>query len=231
LLQWYLEPAETRAVFTPPLYRDRFEESLASDWVWEDPFADCCFSLQKGLEIRAANGRGLWHLNFSAPRMLRPIPKGMDWAAQTICDIVTNEMQAVGGLVLWRDRKNWLHLTRGAWSSNNVTLFGCVDNHDVVIGRGHLSIVDPANRETGDARIWLRLECAGGQVKALCSADGQMWFMVGSVAFPAEEPAQIGLLATCRLHLGWMNRYVFRSSHPAGTAIRFESFTLWRLDD
>ena len=70
-------------------------------------------------------------------------------------------------------------------------------------------------------RIVLRLERAGGQVNAYCSADGEQWFTVGQVTFP-EGPAQVGLHA-----IGEIDRTVYHGAYPDGTAIRFESFQMW----
>ena len=66
---------------------------------------------------------------------------------------------------------------------------GCVDNVDIVIGRGLLRDVK------ADGQIFLRLERVGKRVNALCSADGEQWWTVGNVAFPVEGPLQVGVHA------------------------------------
>ena len=71
--------------------------------------------------------------------------------------------------------------------------------------------------------VFLRLERISEQVNALCSADGVGWFTVGHVEFPVEDPVQIGLHA-----IGNIDRSVYHGAYPDGTAIRFESFQLWR---
>jgi hypothetical protein len=45
------------------------------------------------------------------------------------------------------------------------------------------------------------------------------------VAFPVEDPLQVGLHA-----IGHIDRSVYHGAYPDGTAIRFESFQLWRLN-
>ena len=57
----------------------------------------------------------------------------------------------------------------------------------------------------------------------LLSADGQGWFTVGHIDFPVQDPVQAGLHA-----IGMIDRTVYHGAYPEGTAIRFESFTLWR---
>jgi hypothetical protein len=48
---------------------------------------------------------------------------------------------------------------------------------------------------------------------------------VGDVEFPVESPLQVGLHA-----IGNIDRTVYHGAYPDGTAIRFESFTIWGLD-
>ena len=190
-----------------------FVESLRPDWAWQDPFDDCSFTVQNGLEIHAANGRNLWFVNLSAPRVLRPVAG--DWAAQTICVPASEEKPALGGLLLWKDRKNYLRLDRGVTGEHEILFMGCLGNRDMLIGRGRL-------QSDASGRVFLRLERGGDRVNALCSADGENWFTVGHIEFPVEDPLQVGLHA-----IGSIDRTVYRGAYPDGTAIRFESFQLW----
>lgn len=61
------------------------------------------------------------------------------------------------------------------------------------------------------------------RVNALCSADGKAWFTVGHVNFPVADPLQVGMHA-----IGMIDRLIYPGAYPDGTAIRFESFTLYR---
>ena len=148
--------------------------------------------------------------------MLWPI--GADVAAQTVCVPAAKEKPAIGGLLLWKDRENYLRLDRGATGEYDVFFGGCLGNQDVIIGRGRLSL-DPSRR------VFLRLERVGERVNALCSADGENWFTVGYAVFPVDDPVQVGLHA-----IGNIDRSVYHGAYPDGTAIRFESFQLWGLD-
>jgi regulation of enolase protein 1 (concanavalin A-like superfamily) len=85
-------------------------------------------------------------------------------------------------------------------------------DRNVILGRGRL----PAES------IILRLERRGGSVRALCSADGQHWFSVGQVEFPADDSLEVGVHA-----IGSIERMIYPGAYPEGTAIRFESFELW----
>ena len=201
--------------------------------MWEDPFGDCSFRVQDGLEIHAANERDLWFANLSAPRVLRLAPRETGWAAQTVCNPVSDPAAggrptnsgrpAIGGLVLWKDGQNYLRLDRGTAGEREISFRGCLGNEDVIIGRGRL---ESASRQGSESlgRVYLRLERVGEWVDALCSADGENWFTVGQVAFPVEDPLYIGLHA-----IGYIDRCVYHGAYPVGTAIRFESFQLWAM--
>ncbi len=214
-VQWYLEPVDVGALHRRGMpLQDGFVTELAPDWIWEDPFGDCSYAVREGLEMKAANGRHLWRINLSAPRLLRKASG--DLAAQTICGTTSDDKPAVGGLLLWKDEQYYLHLDWGVFGRNDVSFTGCVDSQDVVIGRGRLSL-------DGLERVHLRLERAGDEVRAFCSADGESWFAVGHMAFPVKDPIRIGLHA-----IGSIDRTVHCGAYPDGTAIRFGSFQLWR---
>jgi hypothetical protein len=226
LARWFLEPAEPRQglrLLVPDLGLDKDDaENLESgtphaDWVWQDPFGDCSFTVQNGLEVHAANGRDLRHVNLSAPRLLRSAAGAGDLAVQTVCVPALEEKPASGGILLWKDRENYLRLDRGTWGEREITFLGCLKGQDVLIGRGCLPL-------DASGQVCLRLERLGGHVNALCSADGKTWFTVGHVAFPVEGPVQVGLHA-----IGSIDRTIYRGAYPDGTAIRFNSFALWGM--
>jgi tetratricopeptide (TPR) repeat protein/regulation of enolase protein 1 (concanavalin A-like superfamily) len=214
-IQWYLEPAGARAD-VPSLYHDNFVADLAPEWTWHDPFGDCSYSVGNGLEIKTVNGRGLWGINQSAPRLLRPAEG--DLAIQTVCAPASDRKPATGGLLIWKDKRNYLWLDRGTFGAQDAVFVGRLDNVDVAAGRGRLPIESAA--WTG--RVFLRLEREEGQVSALCSIDGESWSTVGQAAFPVKDPVQIGLFAC-----GVGDLIVYPGLYPEGTATRFESFELW----
>jgi hypothetical protein len=175
---------------------------------------DCRYEVQKGLVIHAANGRDLWYINLSAPRLLRPAPEG-DIDVQTVCAPAADDRPGIGGLLLWHDKENYLRLDRGTRGTREISFQGCLANQDVIIGRGRLEL-------DGSAHVFLRLERTDDRVRALCSADGAGWFSVGYVDFPVEGPLQVGLHA-----IGNIDRTIYHGAYPDGTAIRFEAFALW----
>jgi adenylate cyclase len=208
--QWFLEPAEPAAGFESPSC-DALGAFTSPDWVWHDPFGDCAFAVENGLQIHAANGRDLWGLNVSAPRLLRAVCG--DFAVQAVCHPASVEKPAIGGLLLWKDRRNFLRLDRGTRGRDEISFQACLGNKDVILGRGHL----PAER------VLLRLERLASRVNALCSADGREWFTVGHVEFPVEDPLDVGVHA-----IGSIDRTIYPGAYPEGTAIRFEAFQVWR---
>jgi hypothetical protein len=208
--QWFLQPAETRA-WPELLLQEGFGSSLSPDWAWQDALGDCSFTPENGLLLHAANGRDLWERNLSAPRLLRPMSGPC--AIQTVCTPVAAERPAIGGLLLWKDPGNFLRLDRGSGGEHEISFHGCLESQPVVIGRGRLP----------SERIVLRLEQHADRVHALCSADAQGWFTVGHAAFPPSDPVAVGLHA-----IGNVNRTIYCGAHPDGTAIRFETFQIWR---
>jgi tetratricopeptide (TPR) repeat protein len=224
-IQWFLEPAEPREGYGLPIsdfgfdtysFRNLKSKIQNREWVWEDPFGGCSFTVQNGLKVHVANGRDLWHINWSAPRVLRSASGNL--AIQTVCVRVSDERPAIGGLVLWKDRDNYLRLDRGDMGERQIFFGGCLENQDVIIGRGCLPL-------DASGRGFLRLERVGERVDALCSADGENWFTVGHAVFPVQDPVQVGLHA-----IGNIDRSVYHGAYPDGTAIRFESFWLWHLN-
>jgi class 3 adenylate cyclase/tetratricopeptide (TPR) repeat protein len=208
-----LEPAELTCPGRERLH-DAFVFLLSAGWSWHDPFGDCSWTVQDGLRIRAANQRAVWQPNVSAPRLLRAAPPG-EFAVQTICGPLSDAYPALGGLLLWDGRDRYLTLDQGSLGRGEIMMRVCLDGKDGTIGRGRLP----------SARVWLRLERQGGRVRALCSADGRAWFTAGAVEFPYTEGEQIGLYAN-----GMIDRTIYRGAYPEGTAIRFESCTVWTAE-
>jgi tetratricopeptide (TPR) repeat protein len=257
---WYLESASVRPVCDPPIRHDAFESSLAPYWTWHDPFGDCAYGVEDGLEIRAASGRGLGYgqgvggvgmyggINRSAPHLLMPIPpdpsalEGTDdgetqyFAAQAVCRPVSEpdavNRPSIGGILLWRDEENWLRLTIGEFGAYDIVFTMCTANQLEFIGRGSLCSAPRSDQSDVQDRqvarpeqVLLRLERAGKQITALCSANANAWYTVGSRSIPCDGPWHVGLHAVAMMDQ-WMGPGVY----PGGTAIRFESFTLWELE-
>lgn len=204
LQQWWLEPIE-------PDFRlsEASSDNLKAkiqNLKWVDPFGDCSWTVaEQGLVLQAVNGRDLWVNNLSAPRLLQPVVG--DFAIQVICQAGEAHRPALGGLLLWQDQANYLRLTWGEYGAASITLVGCMGNADQILGRGRL---------THTGQVHLRLEQVGMQVRALCSADGQRWFCVGEVVFPAADGLAVGVHA-----IGKIDRTFYPGAYPAGTAICF----------
>ncbi|MBN1140120.1 MAG: AAA family ATPase [Anaerolineae bacterium] len=212
LAQWYLEPVD----LSGSANLTGLEYLALPGWTWHDRFSDCACTMENGLVIRAANGRDLWGLNRSAPRLVRPTTG--DVIVQTICCPALDDRPGMGGLLLWADEKNYLRLGMGEFGKGQVILMGCLDNKDVVIGRGSL----PGDQDDL-ARIHLRLERNGDRVNAFCSTDGEKWYAAGHTTWAATGPLQVGVYA-----IGSLNPAIYPGAYPEGTAIRFESFQMWQ---
>jgi hypothetical protein len=236
--QWFLEPgAPSRAQSAAePLLDERFEaarwgDELPEGWAWHDPFGDCRHALQDGLAIEAANGRDLWKLNQSAPRLLVALsslssgaPSGV--AVETVCAPAADDRPALGGLVLWIDGENYLRLDRGLSGPDEITLIGCLQNRDALFGRGRLPLApDGTGLPDKLGRAWLRFEWQSGMARALCSADGETWYTAGQVELPFTPDAHCGVYAR-----GTIDRTIYQGAYPEGAGLRFESLRCWAIE-
>ena len=206
-----LEPSGLCKAMSPAIASD-FASGLSDEWAWQDLFGDCSYAMCDGVEIRAANGRDLYHVNLSAPRLMRSTVGS--FAFQTMCRKATDEMPCMGGILLWKNERNYLILQRGRFGRHQIFFGGCLDSRDMCIGQGRL----PADH------VFLRLERAGGSVRALCSADGTNWLTAGSAGFAVDDPVSIGLHAT-----GCIDRTIHHGAFTEGTAIRFEKVEMANL--
>jgi regulation of enolase protein 1 (concanavalin A-like superfamily) len=116
--------------------------------------------------------------------------------------------------VLWKDESNYLRLDQGVLARGHVSFGGCVGNRDFTAGRGRL----------GTDRVLLRLERSDGGVRALASADGDTWHLVGTVAFPVEDQIEVGVFAD-----GAIRPEVYLRALSGGSTIRFTNLKLSRL--
>ena len=222
LIHWYMTPVTVQTNNTIPLRSDDFT-SMSNDWVWNDPFGGCTYTTDAGLTIRAVNARYLWHMALSAPRLLQPLPSNVaDPAIQINCEPAMDDRPAIGGLLLWKSKEDYLWLEMGRYGTRDAAFGGCLKNRDLVIGRGRL----PEGSEPGWAvgePVTLRLEISGDQVDALCSLNGEQWFSVGHATFPFDETVKVGVHA-----IGLIDRSIYHGAYPEGTAIRFTGFKLWK---
>jgi hypothetical protein len=127
--------------------------------------------------------------------------------------------------LIWVDPANYLRLDRGIAGPNEITLIGCLEDRDVLLGRGRLPPKD-AGAALADrlGRAWLRFEWRAGQVRALCSVDGKTWYAVGQVDLPFSAKAQVGIYAC-----GNIDRCIYHGAYSEGAALRFESLRCWKL--
>jgi adenylate cyclase len=217
--RWFLEPAEP-LFFSEARTAEAFSAPLSAAWRWHDPLGDCSYTLRNGLDIHAANGRDLWRANRTAPRVLRPMAG--DFAIQTVCNPVSSQKPAMGGLLLWKDERNFLRLESGSLGKYDLSFTRCIEEEHVPVGRGRWRTDAMPFAVESTERVFLRLERLGYRVIALCSPDGESWFTVGETEFPIEGTVEVGLHA-----VGNIDRSIYPGAHPDGTAIRFTSFHLW----
>jgi DNA-binding SARP family transcriptional activator len=220
LTQWSLEPVEKTSKRVSLLV-DAIQPA-SPRWSWHNSFKDCTYQADPNLTLQAANARHLWQMNRSAPRLTHPLTDiANGHVVQVSCEPALEDRPAIGGLLLWRDNKNYLWLEVGRFGERDVAFGGCLDNEDLVIGRGRL----PDGPEPGWAMgesVTLQMVMTGDRVDALGSLDGEAWFSVGHTTFPFGEGVQVGVHA-----IGMMDRSIYPGAYPEGTAIQFSAFRLW----
>lgn len=161
-----------------------------------------------GLVLHAADGRDLWYVNATAPRLVRPV-RG-DCVIEACCTPADPQRPVMGGVLLWHDLCNFVRLDWGAGGPGEISFMGCIDGVDAVFGRGQLT----------RGHVWLRLERTEQHVRALCSADGHEWFQVGTVDLSVADGWEAGIFA-----IGNVERTLYPGTPAGGGRIRFHDVT------
>ena len=172
------------------------------------------------IEICAANGRDLDGLNLSAPRLMREISG--DFAVEVCVSSASDDKPMMGGLLVWKDKDNFLRFEKGVHGQDEVRLHGYVDGKHQVAGRG-LLCRGSASVPARDEWIYLRLEREGEQFSAYCSVGGEEWLTCGKLTLSLEDPIQIGIHA-----IGMIDRTIYCGAYKEGTATVFRGFRLTR---
>jgi regulation of enolase protein 1 (concanavalin A-like superfamily) len=212
LTQWYLEPKELSGLFTQTVFTDEFDQpTLKSAWEWINPRRESSYSLSSEvswLEVRAASGINLYMTLFDVdtPRFMQEISG--DFAVEVKMKTASDEVPSIGGLLIWKNKENYLRFERGMDRKDEISLSGVIGGEFAYFGRGMLA---------ADI-LYLRLERIGDSVSAYCSKDEAMWLTCGEVNFPAEDPIQAGIhVIGGAVRGGWM-----------ATATRFDDFKIFR---
>jgi len=209
--QWYLEPAHIDNKLSNPVFSDDFSiEALDLSWNWVDIFNDCHYKIvDYGLEIDVANGRDLLELKTSAPRLM--IEASGDFAIQVCVSIAIKDKPQMGGLLIWKDNKNYVCFERGRSDPYGFWFHGYINNEDQMAGRGFL----PEESES----TYMRLERVGNEISAYCSIDDENWLTCGKLSFAVDDPIQIGIYAH-----GMIDRTIYCGEYRECTATVFRSF-------
>jgi len=219
--QPYLQQSVPSRDFTCLMFSDDFGESPGNSWQWLDEFEDCGYEFNEsgGLTVRAANGRDMckeWVkgiVNYSAPRLMREITG--DFAFEVCVSLALDDRPHMGGLLVWKDKRNFVRFEIGVDDQHEVRLHGYVDDGRLIAGRGLIQTDE--NEE-----IHLRLERSGDEFSGYCSADGENWFTCGKMTLPIDDPIQIGIHA-----IGMIDRTIYCGAYKEGTATVFRNFRIW----
>jgi regulation of enolase protein 1 (concanavalin A-like superfamily) len=206
LEQWYLEPVSPRPAPGEPVIREEFDDP---GWhpalIWLDATGRTRIdqATRPGwLGLNPPAGCDLWpETDLNAPRLLATVQG--DFVVQTRVEL-SWEHWTLAGLLVWRDEQHFarLEVRQIAGRPAAVYLEACVAGRFRRVGRG-----DCERRP-----MWLRVERAGEELRALCSEDGDQWLTAGSLPFPPGEGTAVGLAAI---------------SGELGAHAWFDTFLLW----
>ncbi|MBM3213269.1 DUF1349 domain-containing protein, partial [Candidatus Poribacteria bacterium] len=216
--KWYLEPDEISESLSNLFYADDFDTgSLNSSWKWIDKFGDSNYKFndQKGLKIYAANGRDFLYYNSNVPRLMQEFSG--NFAVEVCVSPVSDQKPQMGGLLIWKDEGNFLHLETGVFGKNEIHFNACINWEGKSIGRGIL----PDN-----SGAFLRIERTGDRFYAYCSIDRKNWMTCGSLDFHLEDPIQVGIHA-----MGMIDRTIYCDAFKEGTGTLFREFRIWNDPD
>jgi regulation of enolase protein 1 (concanavalin A-like superfamily) len=138
-----------------------------------------------------------------------------DLAVEVCISLESDEKPQQGGLLVWKDKDNFLRFERGIHGKYEMRLHGYVNGKWQIAGRGLLRVED--NEE-----VHLRLERSGDEFTAHCSVDGQNWLTCGKMTLPMEDPIQVGIHA-----IGMIDRTIYCGAYKEGTATVFRNFRIW----
>ncbi len=221
-MQWYAEPAipdtrlatAVRGMRKNDFSREQDQSATITNMRWVDPLGDSLYDINDAIEIKAANGRDLWHMNHSAPRFVMSLSGNC--AVEAVCARASPDRPAIGGLLIRKNDTNIVRLVWGTRGVRDVSFEGCIDETDLIVGRGLVP-------ESDSGKVWLRLERVEDQVRGLSSSDGMHWYNIGQVDLTADDPVEVGIHA-----VGWIDRVIYPGDYTGGTVIRFESFQVYK---
>jgi len=108
-----------------------------------------------------------------------------DFAIETKMATADEEIPTAGGLLVWKDKDNFIRFEKGMRGKNNIEFSGNVNDKFDHFGRGML-ISDTT---------YMRIERIGDTLSAYCSNDRENWLTCGEVSFPVGDPIQVGIHA------------------------------------
>jgi len=151
----------------------------------------------------------------SAPRLVREITG--DFAIEVCISPASDQKPQIGGLLIWKDDKNYVCFERGKSNPYGLRFFGYINKEQRMVGRGFL----PEESEV----THIRLERMGDEFSAYCSTDGENWLTCGKLKTQIDDPLQVGIYAN-----GMIDRTIYCGEYKEGTATLFRGFRLWRRE-
>lgn len=185
-----LATSDANPPFGKLFFVDEFDKGmLEPEWEWVDPKNDSSkrFGTREGwLELSTVSGNDLWSkANLDAPRLLR-FASG-NFALETKVATSPERILQAGGMVVWKDKENFIRFERGTWGYDTIILQKCEGGLFQHLGdwffRGN--------------PLYLRLERREEKFKALYGVDGENWNECSQFELRVNDPVKVGLHAVC----------------------------------
>ena len=197
LLFWLL------SVIAQTCRADEAPETTATWGQFVDPDGDCSFRITDGvLTLRFGAGSHVLDIEtnpLNSPRMMRPI--NGDFSSEVTVDgnLPLPRKQAVpitayisGSLLLLSDDRNYIRLDRASFTRNGEVWHYANFEQRIAGKRTRMGRFNDFQLSP-QAKVHLRLEVQGENVRGLVRQENEDWHEVGIAKFDNRNPRQIGL--------------------------------------
>jgi beta-xylosidase len=173
-----------------PLFRDGFDQALDAQWSWirEDPLNWSLTDQPGSLQINVTAGYVAAHNNSNL--LLRPVPEG-NFQIETQITFRPMRDYQFAGLIVYQDDSNFIQAGRAHCDSVECIGTGLYMDH---YNQGRMIKPDFGQPYGTIDPLLLRLSRRESSYTFEASADGHVWFLIGSHTSDMD-PLRVGLVA------------------------------------
>jgi len=178
-------PVKKTGAFAPVVQtmHDEFnKKELSEFWAWDEgDVSGSSYTLNKSsgfLTLIAPAGAGMWAKNFKSPKVLARVKKNFIFTTK-LTDYLPKGEWEEAGILLWRDKDNWVKLER--------TFTG--KNHELnCAGKINGKLFYPTPVRYKETEVWFKVSCYEKAIVYQYSKDGKLYRTIGkSEKFPVKK--------------------------------------------